>query len=346
MALRSLSPNVPVAPRAAPGKADAAGRDLDHEAKLWQQVWEAKSEKKELERFICGLEAQYGMPQNQGGSRSGHASKDLVDRIQRLIAVRSAASVGSNRRYRSPADETLREIQLFFGHTPKSNRAGNKPRRDNFHSTSLYKPRKHSLTTFEFANTPTNSGTRVLTARPAWQPDHAATECPSCRSVFSMWNRRHHCRACGGLFDDKCCDNMVRIFSLRYDKPVRVCKFCLPVVVRNNMEQQCKSTHGPYECSIDAAASRRGGAAGGERKEPEHLGNENDCDTESWTLDADLKWRRRQGTRRLFTQSQNPAPRDERYRENEPTYRHPETLDMRGYRRTKSAAVDLVCNQF
>jgi hypothetical protein len=414
MALRSLSPNLPG--RHTAQVVQRTERDLDHEANLWQHVWEAKSEKKELERFILSAEARFGLKKESAhhgrgakgikGSKGdakgdenhsrNHIGQDLVERMKRILTLSAAANEYGNSAERrraggrqgtafsatpsasssSPSspvvDEALREIQHMFMSPALKNQPG-------------YRPKKHSLTTFEFANTPTHSGTLVLTARPAWQPDSATTECPSCRSVFSVFNRRHHCRACGGLFDHKCCDNMVRIFSLRYDEPVRVCKFCLPVVVRDNTERQSKSVHGPYECSlVDEGHQRRhhhhhyhhprrGGGCrerqGGESKvsadRPDQCGGGGAPD-EGWHLDADLQWchgRRNSvapvAKRRLLQQSCDPAAHDEaeqRLRADllrqhlEGTRREQQqqqhVLDMRGYRRAKSTAVDLVCDRF
>ena len=363
-------------PRRRPGKfAAPSPTNGSSEATLWQHVWEAKSEKKELERFIVAAEARLGLTSQDG---KGPAGKGLVERMKQILSVSAAVSVedagpASERRGdSSPADEALREIQHMFmshyGQTPvKRNKKGGKG--------SQYRPKKHSLTTFAFANTPTHSGTLVLTARPAWQPDSAATECPSCRSAFSMWNRRHHCRACGGLFDDKCCDNMVRIFSLRYDEPVRVCKFCLPVVVRDNTERQSKSIHGPYECSVPGNNHRhRACRPDGDQER----GGESKVESGElqWHLDKDLQWcrgRRKQAApvakRRLLQQSLDPAAHDEgeqrlradllrqhlvgtrvveeqRRRHHHQEYQQQPALDMRGYRRVTSAAVDLVCDRF
>ncbi|ETN74089.1 FYVE zinc finger [Necator americanus] len=36
---------------------------------------------------------------------------------------------------------------------------------------------------------------------PDW---HDGTECYRCRSEFSLFNRKHHCRACGQIFCDRC----------------------------------------------------------------------------------------------------------------------------------------------
>jgi hypothetical protein len=38
-----------------------------------------------------------------------------------------------------------------------------------------------------------------------WEVDQEIKQCRFCLSVFTFWNRRHHCRSCGGIFCNKCC---------------------------------------------------------------------------------------------------------------------------------------------
>lgn len=37
-----------------------------------------------------------------------------------------------------------------------------------------------------------------------WQHDEDAPKCKSCKRIFTLWLRRHHCRWCGKVFCDKC----------------------------------------------------------------------------------------------------------------------------------------------
>jgi len=41
-------------------------------------------------------------------------------------------------------------------------------------------------------------------APPRWQPDDSSMVCTGCAAHFTILNRRHHCRNCGGLFCGAC----------------------------------------------------------------------------------------------------------------------------------------------
>ena len=39
---------------------------------------------------------------------------------------------------------------------------------------------------------------------PRWIPDDHQPNCRSCGAQFTLFNRRHHCRACGHIVCNKC----------------------------------------------------------------------------------------------------------------------------------------------
>ncbi|KAL4991819.1 FYVE zinc finger-domain-containing protein [Aspergillus falconensis] len=47
--------------------------------------------------------------------------------------------------------------------------------------------------------------------RPRWQPDTEVTECPICRTTFSFWYRKHHCRKCGRVVCASCSPHRITI---------------------------------------------------------------------------------------------------------------------------------------
>lgn len=41
---------------------------------------------------------------------------------------------------------------------------------------------------------------------PQWELDINVPNCPKCSKKFSFFNRRHHCRKCGKIYCNRCCD--------------------------------------------------------------------------------------------------------------------------------------------
>lgn len=69
------------------------------------------------------------------------------------------------------------------------------------------------------------------TPRPSWTPDEAASQCEGVGCISGQWNifnRRHHCRSCGGLFCDRCTQARVTLAHLGYPlyEEQRVCEPC------------------------------------------------------------------------------------------------------------------------
>ncbi|KAE8444604.1 hypothetical protein EG329_014435 [Mollisiaceae sp. DMI_Dod_QoI] len=48
---------------------------------------------------------------------------------------------------------------------------------------------------------------------PRWEPDFEVTTCPICSSMFSMFNRKHHCRKCGKVVCAACSPHRITIPS-------------------------------------------------------------------------------------------------------------------------------------
>lgn len=63
-----------------------------------------------------------------------------------------------------------------------------------------------------------------------WVPDGDAPDCGSCGSGFNLFNRRHHCRACGDVFCNKC-SNLTWEYS---GERVRVCEECHSFFIAEN----------------------------------------------------------------------------------------------------------------
>jgi growth factor-regulated tyrosine kinase substrate len=57
-------------------------------------------------------------------------------------------------------------------------------------------------------------------------------QCFKCKTTFTMFNRRHHCRGCGRIFCHACSSRKSPIPDLHIRRPVRVCDMCFYAAVR------------------------------------------------------------------------------------------------------------------
>ncbi|KAJ3922050.1 hypothetical protein F5877DRAFT_34648 [Lentinula edodes] len=64
-------------------------------------------------------------------------------------------------------------------------------------------------------------------SRDYWMDDENAKECYDCKSIFTTWRRKHHCRICGQIFCSRCASNVINGSRFGQDGRVRVCNLCL-----------------------------------------------------------------------------------------------------------------------
>uniref|UniRef100_A0A6G3MHJ2 Early endosome antigen 1 (Trinotate prediction) n=1 Tax=Henneguya salminicola TaxID=69463 RepID=A0A6G3MHJ2_HENSL len=57
-----------------------------------------------------------------------------------------------------------------------------------------------------------------------WKNENDINKCELCFECFTLTNRKHHCRLCGGVYCNDCCKNMTSLPS--HKKMVRVCNIC------------------------------------------------------------------------------------------------------------------------
>ena len=77
--------------------------------------------------------------------------------------------------------------------------------------------------------------------KPTWRPDYTTSNCKQCETNFTLFTRRHHCRACGDIYCYKCTTSRIAIPFLDFMDPVRVCDSCLPRVTMQFMSNNFKN---------------------------------------------------------------------------------------------------------
>ncbi|KAI0081129.1 hypothetical protein K474DRAFT_1614205 [Panus rudis PR-1116 ss-1] len=64
-------------------------------------------------------------------------------------------------------------------------------------------------------------------SRDYWMDDALCKECYDCKSVFTAWRRKHHCRICGQIYCARCASNIIKGARFGQEGMVRVCNLCL-----------------------------------------------------------------------------------------------------------------------
>jgi len=61
-----------------------------------------------------------------------------------------------------------------------------------------------------------------------WEEDEEVLQCRVCSVVFNVFTRRHHCRGCGNIFCNACCNNFILLpETFRHIVPTRTCGSCM-----------------------------------------------------------------------------------------------------------------------
>ncbi|WVQ85092.1 hypothetical protein IAT38_007256 [Cryptococcus sp. DSM 104549] len=63
-----------------------------------------------------------------------------------------------------------------------------------------------------------------------WMADEHCKECYDCKSAFTAWRRKHHCRICGQIFCSRCASNIIGARRFGQEGVVRVCNLCLKIM--------------------------------------------------------------------------------------------------------------------
>ncbi|EJU00051.1 hypothetical protein DACRYDRAFT_117647 [Dacryopinax primogenitus] len=67
-----------------------------------------------------------------------------------------------------------------------------------------------------------------------WMEDEHCKECYDCKSVFTTWRRKHHCRICGQIFCSRCASNLIKASRFNAEGSVRVCNLCMRMIEEEN----------------------------------------------------------------------------------------------------------------
>uniref|UniRef100_A0A183EVL9 FYVE-type domain-containing protein n=1 Tax=Gongylonema pulchrum TaxID=637853 RepID=A0A183EVL9_9BILA len=92
-----------------------------------------------------------------------------------------------------------------------------------------------------------------------------AESAPECRTAFGLITRKHHCRACGQIFCDKCSSKQSFLPQYGIEKPVRVCDGCYDKTPAkksgagssSNSTQPTKTTDKPLPVDAKKTAEQR-----------------------------------------------------------------------------------------
>nr|CAB3267940.1 zinc finger FYVE domain-containing protein 16 [Phallusia mammillata] len=67
--------------------------------------------------------------------------------------------------------------------------------------------------------------------KPRWVPDKESPACTKCGVAFSFTRRRHHCRACGQVFCNTCCNEKSKLEYMEFAE-ARVCMWCYAAILQ------------------------------------------------------------------------------------------------------------------
>ena len=84
---------------------------------------------------------------------------------------------------------------------------------------------------------------RVGYVRPFWVPDREALSCMRCDTKFNVIKRRHHCRACGKVLCNNCCNMRAKLAYLDFQED-RVCSICYHLLTTDDYYGENTPTNG------------------------------------------------------------------------------------------------------
>ncbi|KAJ3558998.1 hypothetical protein NM688_g604 [Phlebia brevispora] len=98
-------------------------------------------------------------------------------------------------------------------------------------------------------------------SRDYWMDDQLCKECYDCKSVFTAWRRKHHCRICGQVYCSRCASNIIKGTRFGHDGMVRICNLCLDKLAKVDEDEDdsrsiISTTTSPFTAHQLGAESR------------------------------------------------------------------------------------------
>lgn len=171
-------------------------------------------------------------------STTTNAARNHVARSRSLGDQDGAATSSVHQEQRQQQLQTQRHRNNSYGsNSPSSESSTSSSSEHNSPVSTRNGTRRRLQSNEQATSTPLAPGTGAAAATmspPAWIPDGKAPRCMSCKTAFTAFRRRHHCRNCGGVFCGVCSNASAPLPKYGLTKAVRVCRECYVREVRQS----------------------------------------------------------------------------------------------------------------
>ncbi|VDN82386.1 unnamed protein product [Brugia pahangi] len=107
------------------------------------------------------------------------------------------------------------------------------------------------LAGFDFPHVAEADAMFIAESAPEWADGE---ECFRCRTAFGIITRKHHCRACGQIFCDKCSSKQSFLPQYGIEKQVRVCDGCYEKAATKKTDVSCSQSLVPLSSKVDKSS--------------------------------------------------------------------------------------------
>lgn len=178
-------------------------------------------------------------------SDSRTAQKPIPSSAQTRTTTASKSASKLNKS-KMPGFEASRASSTDSGRTSGTHVTAQISRASEFdgHREELHHPQHH-----RHSNRPKSS----ILSKEFWMKDENARDCFRCGEPFTTFRRKHHCRSCGQIFDNKC-TTLVSGAYFDMPGPIRVCKQCETPIISHDDDS---SDYSDDNTTADLAARPR-----------------------------------------------------------------------------------------